>query len=207
MRYEHDHGCPSPDELDEYRTIGRRYLLILAITLVFMLLAGVLGWMDARSATENVYWRVDLNQGSTIIGYGQGATEQAAWDDCFRLQVITRAMTAAETRKLAVSAVTSASGVVRWCKNPVRFATVKPDTAGTATLNWQQVTPPAIAGFRIVHGTSPTALAATIQLANPAARTHTINALPPGQRYFAIKAYDSTGVESDLSEVVSKVIM
>jgi hypothetical protein len=159
----------------------------------------------ARAAVTNVYWRVDLNQGSSIIAYGQGATEADAWADCFRLQAITRAMSSAETRKLAVSAVTGPT--VRWCKNPMRYAMVSPDPVGQATLSWSHVTPPAIAGFRIVHGADQSALTNTIQIANPALRTYTINSLTPGGRCFAVKAYDASDVESVLSNVVCKVIL
>lgn len=173
------------------------------IKLIFiaLLLAG-----PAQAAVTNVYWRVDLNQGSSIIAYGQGATEADAWADCFRLQAITRAMTAAETRKLAVAAVTGPT--VRWCKNPMRYATVAPDPpAGTATLSWQHTAPPAIAGFRIVHGADQNALANAVQIANPALRTYTVTNLPAGNRCFALKAYDLTDVESLLSNVVCKVVM
>lgn len=77
------------------------------------------------AAESNVYWRVDLNQGTSIIAYGQGSTQDAAWQDCFRLRAITRAMTAAETRRGPVAAI--ASPAVRWCKNPMQLATVRPD--------------------------------------------------------------------------------
>lgn len=162
---------------------------------------------SAEAAVTNVYWRVDLNQGASIIAYGQGATEADAWADCFRLQAITRAMTAAETRKLAVAAVTGPT--VRWCKNPMRFATISPDppVVTSAILSWQHTTPPAIAGFRIVHGADPNALSSTIQIANPALRTYTVTNLPPGNRCFAVKAYDATDVESLPSTVICKVIM
>ena len=161
----------------------------------------------AQADATNVYWRVDLNQGTSIIAYGQGATEADAWADCFRLQAITRAMTAAETRKAVVAAI--AGSVVRWCKNPMRYATLSPDpaTAGTATLSWQHATPPAIAGFRIVHGVDPAALVSTIQIANPALRNYTVTNLPAGNRCFAVKAYDQTDTESLLSEVRCKVVM
>ena len=85
-----------------------------------LLVAGV-----SQAAVSNVYWRVDLHQGSYIIAHGQGPTEQDAWDDCYRLKAITRAMTAAETRRNAVAAITTSA--VRWCQNPKRYATVTPD--------------------------------------------------------------------------------
>jgi hypothetical protein len=177
----------------------------------FAVVAGCLCLLLAaasQAAVSNTYWRVDLHQGSYIIAHGQGATEQAAWDDCFRLQAITRAMTAAETRRNAVAAITTSA--VRWCQNPKRYATVTPDPttpAGAATLNWQHTTPPEIAGFRIVHGADPTALVSSIQIANPALRAYTVTNLPAGNRCFALKAYDLTDVESLLSNVVCKVVM
>jgi hypothetical protein len=93
-----------------------------------LIVAGV-----AQSAVSNVYWRVDLHQGSYIIAYGQGSTEALAWDDCFRLQAITRAMTAAETRRNAVAAITTSA--VRWCQNPKRYATVSPDPVAPTPVN------------------------------------------------------------------------
>lgn len=173
---------------------------------VCLLIAGV-----SQAAVSNVYWRVDLNQGTSIVAYGQGATEQAAWEDCYRLQAITRAMTAAETRKAAVSPVTTS--VVRWCKNPMRYVTVTPDPVRQATLSW---TPPTqntdgtaltnLAGYRVSHGTSPTALTPTIQIANAGASSYTVSNLAPGTYYFAVRAYTSGGTESDLSNVVQKVV-
>jgi hypothetical protein len=172
----------------------------------------------ARAAVTNAYWRVDLNQGTSIIAYGQGATEQAAWDDCYRLQAITRAMTAAETRKIAVAAVSTS--VVRWCKNPMRYATVSPDPVApvpitdTATLSWIPPTQNTdgsalsnLAGYRIHYGSSAGALTQTIQVADPAIVRYIISNLSPGSYYFAVRAYRSDGVESELSRVVTKTIL
>lgn len=85
------------------------------------------------AAETNIYWRVDLNQGTSVIAYGQGATEELAWTDCRRLRALTRAMTAAETRKAAVAAVSSSA--VRWCKNPMQYATVTPDPMAPPPVN------------------------------------------------------------------------
>lgn len=96
-------------------------------------------------------------------------------------------------------------GVTKRCE--LRAVTTEPGPSGTATLSWQHTTPPAIAGFRIVHGADPTVLPNAIQIANPALRTYTVSNLPPGTRCFAVKAYDATDVESLLSNVVCRVIM
>lgn len=85
--------------------------------------------------------------------------------------------------------------------------------AGTARLTW---TPPTqktdgtaltnLAGYRISYGTTQD-LAQTIQIANPTLSSYTISNLTPGTYYFAVRAYNSDGVESASSNVVSKVVL
>jgi fibronectin type III domain protein len=168
----------------------------------------------AQATVSNVYWRVDLNQSTSVIAYGIGPTEADAWTDCYRLQAITRAMTAAETRKAAVAAITTSA--VRWCKNPMRYATVSPDQGippGTATLKWTAPTQNTdgtsltnLAGYRIHYGASPDALTYALQVANPGLSSYTLSNLAPGTYFFAVRAYTSDGTESKPSNVLSKVI-
>lgn len=85
--------------------------------------------------------------------------------------------------------------------------------AGTATLT---CTPPTtntdgstltnLAGYRFYAGTSPTALVSAAQVANPANCAITLTSLAPATWYFGVKAYNSAGVESALSNVISKTI-
>jgi hypothetical protein len=94
---------------------------------------------------------------------------------------------------------------------PAFAINVAQTASGTATLSW---TPPTqntdsttltnLAGYRIYYGTSSTALNQTVQIANPGITTYVIGNLAQQTHYFAIKAYNSTGMESDLSGVVSK---
>lgn len=185
-----------------------------------VLVAGLCGLFIglAMAAESNVYWRVDLNQGTSIIAYGQGATEQEAWQDCYRLRAITQAMSAAETRKAAVAAVTTSAR--RWCKNPVQYATVAPDPVvppppvRQAMLSWIPPTQntdgstlTSLAGYRISYGTSAGALTQAIQVANPGATSYTIANLAPGTYYFSVRAYLVDGVESIGSSVISKTIL
>lgn len=107
--------------------------------------------------------------------------------------------------RLATFGTDPVVGVTKRCE--LRALSTEPEPTGTATLNWQHVTPPAIAGFRIVHGVDPTALAETIQISDPGLRSHTVPNLSPGNRCFAVKAYDATDVESLMSNVVCRVIM
>lgn len=86
-------------------------------------------------------------------------------------------------------------------------------TTGSAKLTW--VPPTAnddgtpltnLAGYRIYHGATGTALVTTEQLADPAATSYTLSALPLGTRYFAVRSYNTAGNESVLTDVVSKNI-
>jgi len=84
-------------------------------------------------------------------------------------------------------------------------------TSGIATLSWQAPTTNTdgaaltdLAGYRIYYGTSAGNLSTTIQLTSVGLQTYVIDNLAPGTWYFAIRAVASTGVESDLSDIVSK---
>lgn len=96
---------------------------------------------------------------------------------------------------------------------PAFGITVTDIASGSATLSW---TPPTansdgstltnLAGYRIYHGTSPSALNRTVQVANAGIATYVIGNLSPGTWYFSVRAYNSSGVESAPSNVVSKTI-
>lgn len=84
---------------------------------------------------------------------------------------------------------------------------------GGANLSW---TPPTqntdgsaltnLAGYRIAYGTSSTALTSTIQVANPGLSSYTVSNLAPGTYYFAVRAYTSSGTESNNSNVQTKTV-
>ena len=86
-------------------------------------------------------------------------------------------------------------------------------TNGSATLNW---TPPTqntdgstlsnLTGYRVVYGRSSGSLDQIVQISNASVSTYTINGLSSGTWYFAVKAYNGAGVESDVSNVGSKAI-
>ena len=83
---------------------------------------------------------------------------------------------------------------------------------GTATLSWVAPTQNTdgttltdLAGYRIVYGTSASALSQSVQIANAGVTAYVLD-LVPGIYYFAVKAYTSSGAESETSNVVSKVV-
>jgi hypothetical protein len=87
-------------------------------------------------------------------------------------------------------------------------------SSGGAELSW---TPPTqntdgssvtnLAGYRIAYGTSPTALTQIVQIANVGITRYTFDNLSPGTYYFAVRAYTSTGTESDNSNVTPKTVL
>ncbi len=84
---------------------------------------------------------------------------------------------------------------------------------GTATLSW---TPPTentdgtsltnLAGYRVVYGKGSSNLDQSVQISNPGVSTYTITSLGSGTWYFAVKAYNSAGEESSVSNTGMKTI-
>ncbi len=91
--------------------------------------------------------------------------------------------------------------------------TVQQIQLGSVTLAW---TPPTqntdqsaltdLKGYRVKYGTSAANLNLAIDLPNPGITSVMIEDLAPGTWYFAMSAYNTSNVESDLSNVTSKVI-
>jgi hypothetical protein len=85
--------------------------------------------------------------------------------------------------------------------------------SGTATVNW---TPPTtntngtpltnLARFRVLYGTSATSLTQSVTVDDPTRRSTAISNLAPGTWHFAVRAVNSSGVESDNSNTASKSV-
>lgn len=97
---------------------------------------------------------------------------------------------------------------------PAFALVVDPPAPGrSVTLNWNAPIEDtdgapldSLAGFRVYYGTARNALERRVQIADPSALTHVVENLPPATWYFAVSAYTTSGAESQLSNVVSKVI-
>jgi len=86
-------------------------------------------------------------------------------------------------------------------------------TTGNAELSW---TPPTrntdgstltnLAGYRILYGTSPSALTQTIQVANPGISRYVIEDLAAGTWYFSLRSYSTSGAESARTNTASRTI-
>ena len=114
-------------------------------------------------------------------------------------------------------ALALAATMLAGCQDPTGVTTVPakaaPAVDRTATLSWQA---PAtntngaaltdLAGFRIYYGTDSADLAQTVNINSVGIETYEFDNLNAGTWYFALKAVTSAGVESALSQIVSKTI-
>jgi hypothetical protein len=96
---------------------------------------------------------------------------------------------------------------------PFSINVTQPASSGTATLSWTAPTTNTngsaltnLAGYHIYYGTSPSALATAINVANPGTTSYSVSSLPSGTWYFAVNAYTTSGVDSVLSNTGSKTI-
>lgn len=63
-----------------------------------------------------------------------------------------------------------------------------------------------IDGYVILYGPSPDAMTAIVPIEGGNVREHKIEGLEDGTWYFAIKVVDTDGLESSMSDVVTKII-
>lgn len=88
-----------------------------------------------------------------------------------------------------------------------------PAATGTAAITWTAPTQNTdgsaltnLAGFKVYHGTSPSALTDVRTVAGAAVLSYNFTALPSGTHYFAVSSYTAAGVEGPLSAIGSKAI-
>jgi hypothetical protein len=92
--------------------------------------------------------------------------------------------------------------------------TVKTPTANEApTLSWAAPTQNEdgttlvnLAGFTIHYGASSATMDQTIRVENPGIDRFVVDDLPAGTYYFGVRAFTSSGAESSMSNLVSRVI-
>jgi hypothetical protein len=85
---------------------------------------------------------------------------------------------------------------------------------GTVKLTWEAPTEDVdgnplfnLAGYRVVYGSDPGQLDNMLDLPSPDLTSVEVEDLASGTHYFAVKAYTTTGMESELSPVSWKTIM
>jgi hypothetical protein len=92
--------------------------------------------------------------------------------------------------------------------------TVSQISNGSVTLDWTPPTANAdgstlanLAGYRILYGTSPSALNQTVEISNPSVTSYVVQNLSAATWYFSIRSYNSQGVESVSTNAVSQQIL
>jgi hypothetical protein len=87
------------------------------------------------------------------------------------------------------------------------------DAVAPVTLSWSAPTQNEdgttlsnLAGYTIHYGASREALNKSIPLNNPGIDRYVVDGLPAGTYYFGIRAFTSSGIQSTMSNVVSRVI-
>ena len=95
------------------------------------------------------------------------------------------------------------------------YSIICSDANGSALVSWIAPTQNTdntplinLAGFEIFHSTSVAGLltATPIILNDKLLTTYTITGLPAGSRYYAMKAFDTNGVRSDMTNSVTNVV-
>lgn len=96
---------------------------------------------------------------------------------------------------------------------PAFHIDVFPTATGSATLTWiaptlrRDQTPLSdLAGFRIYWGKAQDSYRHSVQIDNPGITTYVVDGLTPDVWYFSMTALDSGGVESGVSQQVSKLV-
>jgi hypothetical protein len=102
-----------------------------------------------------------------------------------------------ETTKFVLSCVTAA-GTEKPGTAIVSWTAPTTNSDGTAYLN--------PGGYRMVWGKSTTSLDQTTYLQDPAVRTWTSPALPYGTWYFGVITFNAAGIESNVSNIASKLV-
>jgi hypothetical protein len=63
-----------------------------------------------------------------------------------------------------------------------------------------------MAGYRIYYGNSADSLSEVVDITSVGVTRYVIDNLAAGTWYFAVRAFNSAGVEGDLSNIASKTI-
>ena len=85
--------------------------------------------------------------------------------------------------------------------------------AGSATVNWTAPTTNTngstltnLARFKVLYGTSSTNFSRYVMVDDPTRRSAVVSSLTPGTWYFSVRAVNSSGAESDNSNVASRAV-
>jgi hypothetical protein len=90
------------------------------------------------------------------------------------------------------------------CAVLLLIACAAPALAGDVTLAWNPNSESDLAGYKIYYGTAPRVYGSPIIIGTQT--TYTLTGLPVGTYYFAVTAYNTSGLESGYSNEVSTAV-
>lgn len=172
-----------------------RYAVDFMRKTLVLLLAGI-ALNASAEVSVNGHWEVTLLKGTTTVPPASvGATQDEAFADCLR--------------RIAAPVATSGTASFK-CQTSRYVATVTYSPAPpTVKVSWTAPTKNTdgspltdLIGYRVVYGTSPTALNQSVSTTET---EYTFNNLPRGTWYFAAIAV-AAGGESDLSNIATKTL-
>lgn len=104
----------------------------------------------------------------------------------------------------SITNLTANATYVLTCTRSVRASAELQWTPPTRNTDGSDLT--TLAGFRLSYGPSSSSLTNPIQIASPTTTSYIVGNLDAGTWYFGIRAYTTTDTQSDLSNIVSKVV-
>lgn len=124
---------------------------------------------------------------------GGSCTASGSWSGA-------KALTGSQT----VTNLTANASYTLTCSRSIRGSASLSWTAPTRNTDGSALT--TLAGYRISYGLSASALTNAIHVPSPTTVNYIVENLDSNTWYFGVRAYTSDGVESDLSNVVSKAV-
>ncbi|HUI62132.1 MAG TPA: putative Ig domain-containing protein [Steroidobacteraceae bacterium] len=116
-------------------------------------------------------------------------------------------------RQFAGITISASDGITRATLPPFTITVIDQASADAVTLYWQAPTENAdgtplldLKGYTLHYGPASRAYSQTVRIANPGLTTYVVQNLAPGDYYFAITAYNSSGRDSAFSGEVSTTV-
>jgi hypothetical protein len=167
------------------------------------------------TAGQNYLFQPTVAQGGDVVTFKiQGKPTWAAFDP--DTGALTGKPATANEGTSGGITITGTNGSTSSSIGPFAIVVKAPAAApatGSATLSWTAPTHNTdgtpvtdLAGYRILYGTSASAMTTTITVANAAETSYVVGGLAAGTYYFAVVAYNSAGMDSSKSNVGSKTI-
>jgi hypothetical protein len=167
------------------------------------------------TAGQNYLFQPKVSQGGGVVTFSiQGQPTWATFDT--DTGALTGKPAAANEGTTGSITITGTNGSSSSSIGPFTIAVnapTAPPATGSATLSWTEPTEntngtpiTGLAGYHIYYGTAENVWTTTITVASPTETSYVVSGLAPGTYYFAVVAFNSAGMDSPQSNVLSKTI-